>query len=37
MTIMPTITYGMFDTSEFNQDQIMAYQYLLNGNELYGE
>lgn len=34
---MPTITYGMFDTSELRPDQVMGYQYLLNGEELYGE
>lgn len=34
---MPTITFGMFDTSEFSPEQAMGYQYMLNGGELYGE
>ena len=33
---MPTITYGMFDTSEFDARQVMGYQWVLNGEELYG-
>lgn len=34
---MPTITYGMFDTSELTPAQIAGYQFMLNGEELYGE
>lgn len=34
---MPTITYGMFDTSNFRPDEAMGYQYMINGGELYGE
>ena len=34
---MPTITYGMFDTSDMRPEQVMGYQWMLNGEELYGE
>lgn len=34
---MPTITYGMFDTSNMTPDQVLGYQYTLNGGMLYGE
>lgn len=34
---MPAITYGMFDTSNMTPQQVMGYQYMLNGGELYGE
>mgnify|MGYP006976586157 CR=1 FL=1 len=32
---MNAISYGMFDTSNFAEDTIM-YEYILNGEELYG-
>ena len=33
---MPIISYGLFDVSSINQNNILGYQYLLNGEELYG-
>lgn len=34
---MPAITYGMFDTSNLRPDQLIGYQLMLNGGELYGK
>lgn len=34
---MTAITYGLFDISVLNPQEIINYQYTLNGGELYGE
>ena len=34
---MPIITYsGLFDVSSLNTQEAIGYQFMLNGNELYG-
>lgn len=35
--MIPTITYGLFDTSTLSPEEIIAYQYITNNYELYGE
>lgn len=34
---MSAITYGLFDVSSLNQTNILGYQFITNGGELYGE
>lgn len=34
---MAAITYGLFDVSSLNQANILGYQFITNGEELYGE
>lgn len=34
---MCAITYGLFDVSSLNSQELIGYQYLTNGNSLYGE
>ena len=34
---MAAITYGLFDVSSLNQTNILGYQFITNGEELYGE
>lgn len=31
------ITYGLFDVSSLNPQEAIGYQFLMNGEELYGE
>lgn len=34
---MDAITYGLFDVSSLNPQELIGYQYLTNNFELYGE